>query len=130
MRFSEHFDSSEFKHIKPAEHCRRVANYNSELLREALNERLCPEPWQEVALIVTSGVRTRRENKRVGGVRKSKHLEKYGGHALDIVARFNTGIDIKPRIVADEAAKLFDYVEAFKGYVHTDMRDTYKELTG
>lgn len=133
MRFSEHFDSTEFQNL-PLNTVLKIHNvWCLEQLRARLNLRLCYDPWEEIVLIVTSGVRTPEENERVGGVRDSNHLEEFGGHALDVVAKMRcTGEVVLPDIVAHEAEGLFDFILAYsdKGHVHVDQREKYEELTG
>jgi len=107
-----------------------------ELVRESLGRQYeC-----EVEVLVTSGVRTQEDNERIaevlgwtdeGGLvaRDSKHLEEYGGIAVDIVARYRKGdewVRVPQCDVASACRDRFAYVKAdyADGHVHSDNRKT------
>lgn len=92
----------------------------------------------EVQIIVTSGIRTVDDNERLaarlrwvhdGGLvaKDSKHLAKYGGIAVDIIARFyedGKWIRVEQLRLASACRDQFSYVKAdYKdGHVHADNR--------
>jgi len=103
---------------------------------------LCQQYDREVQIIIKDAFRTEADNNRLGEklgwtdegglvARDSKHLAKYGGIAVDIVARYREGdkwIRVPQEILAAACRDHFDYVKAdYKdGHVHADNRERSK----
>lgn len=66
------------------------------------------------SIIVTSGYRTKKHNRNVGGVKNSQHLY---GRASDIKVK-----GVLPSKVYNESIKLFDGVGKYNTFTHVDMR--------
>jgi len=103
---------------------------------EGVRRRLNDATGQPVAVIVTDAVRTRRDLDRMaerygwtdeGGrvSRDSRHLAKYGGVAVDIIAVREPGGDrVAQHVVGDACREHFDWVrdDYPDGHVHADNR--------
>ncbi len=101
-------------------------------IREKLTERF----GEEIEIIITDSTRTEEELEALakklgwtdeGGTvsRNSKHLEKYGGLAVDFYARYKRNKEpILQSIVGEISRKYFDFVKAnYKdGHIHGDNR--------
>jgi len=101
-----------------------------------VREELAKQHGDEVEIIITDSTRTPQELEELGNklgwideggivARDSKHLEKFGGIAVDFYARFKQS---KKRIPSYQiegiCRKYFDYVKAdyTDGHVHADNR--------
>ncbi len=104
---------------------------------ERVRRRLNNSVGEPVALIVTDAVRTQRDLERLAGrfgwtdeggrvSRDSRHLAKYGGIAVDVVAVRQDGGGRVPQHVVGEACRdHFDWVrdDYPDGHVHADNRE-------
>ena len=89
---------------KQTENLRFVAN-NLEYLRKKLGN---------YPILVTSGFRSKKVNKRVGGVSNSDHLE---GLAVDIIVKNNKSIkDTAKQII--ETQLEFDQIIIYRNFIH------------
>jgi hypothetical protein len=103
-----------------------------------LRAALCEHMGCSAMVRITSGTRTPAENTRLaerlgwtnsgGSVsRDSKHLPKYGGIAVDLIASLENPPYIVPKeTLVELATAIFDYVKSDypDGHVHVDMRDS------
>ena len=89
---------------KQTENLKFVAN-NLEYIREKLGN---------YPILVTSGFRSKKVNKAVGGVRNSDHLE---GLAIDIIVNNNKSIkDTAKQII--ETQLEFDQIIIYRNFIH------------
>jgi len=130
---SEHFRLYEFANGEG------LVTVHPSLIRsaEAVRAELCQLKGEEVAIIVTSGTRTRADNAALGArfgwldnggpvSRHSKHLPGHGGIAMDFYAKVvRVGDRIPQRAVGEAARNHFDWVrdDYEDGHVHADNRD-------
>lgn len=104
-----------------------------EMTRFQLNKQF---PLNPVYIIITGSTRTEAHNNELGkafgwtdqgGIvsRNSKHLEKYGGIAVDFVARHGNGDRVDQKTVGNAARLFFDFViDDYKdGHIHADNRE-------
>lgn len=103
---------------------------------ELVRRDLCMAAAGEVLVVVTDAVRTEAENVALamrlgwtdeGGAvsRESRHLARYGGIAVDIVAvEAGTRARLPQRMVGEVCRRYFDWVtdEYGDGHVHADNR--------
>jgi len=103
---------------------------------ERVRRRLNDSTGGPVSIIVTDAVRTRRDLDRLaerygwvdeGGrvSRESRHLARYGGIAVDVVAvQQDNGTRLPQRVVGDACREHFDWVkdDYADGHVHADNR--------
>lgn len=132
-----HFNLREFENDNGWVMIHRSVIVSLTQLREELTKML----GEEVEIIITDSTRTPQELENLGkklgwidegGVvaRDSKHLEKFGGIAVDFYARFKQS---KKRIPSYQieglCQKYFDYVKAnyADGHIHVDNRKQIKK---
>jgi len=103
---------------------------------EQVRRDLCHEAGEEVQIVITDALRTEEELRRLakrygwtdeGGTvsRNSRHLARYGGIAVDIVARVrSTGARFPQDRVGAVCRRYFDFVKDDypDGHVHADNR--------
>jgi len=105
---------------------------------EQTRNDLCGCYEREVQIVVKDGVRTEADNERLGKwlgwtdegglvARDSRHLAKYGGIAVDVVARYREGdkwVYVTQDLLAAACRVHFEYVKAdyADGHVHADNR--------
>lgn len=103
---------------------------------ERVRRDLCAMAGEEVLIMITSAVRTEADLERLAGrhgwvdeggtvARDSKHLAKYGGIAVDLVARARKGgALVAQRTLGSVCRRHFDWVkdDYRDGHVHADNR--------
>ena len=103
---------------------------------ELVRRDLCSEAGEEVEIVITEALRTEGELRQLakrygwtdeGGTvsRNSRHLARYGGIAVDIVARVrSTGARFPQDRLAAVCRRYFDFVKDDypDGHVHADNR--------
>lgn len=127
-----HFSLREF------ENAHGFAMVDASVLRslELVRRDLCLEAGEEVQIVISDALRTEEELRKLarrfgwadeGGTvsRNSRHLARYGGIAVDIVARVRrTGREISQNEVGAVCRGHFDFVkdDYADGHVHADNR--------
>lgn len=129
-----HFKLSEFENRDGLAMVHPRALEALERVRRDLGRRYGSEVW----VIITDAVRTQADLERLaarlgwtdaGGAvsRDSKHLAKYGGIAVDLIAvAADTGRRLPQRLVGDICRRHFDWVkdDYADGHVHADQRNS------
>ncbi len=104
---------------------------------QSLRTALSKIVGEEVEIIITDSTRTEEENLRLGKTygwieeggkvsKDSRHLDKYGGIAVDFYARTKANRTIIPsKLVGEVATKFFDFVKSDyeDGHTHADNRN-------
>ncbi len=107
---------------------------------ELTRRDLCTEAHEEVYIIVTDAVRTQQDLDRLaarfgwtseGGTVSplSKHLIRFGGIAVDILARTAAhSVPIPQKVLGPISARYFDWVkhDYLDGHVHADNRNCHQ----
>jgi len=132
--------ASHFK-LREFENCRGLVMVDSSVVEglESVRGKLCEVVGRDVQVVVTDAVRSDEDNMRLGlragwvdqgGVvaRDSRHLERYGGIAVDVCARYKCAgawVYVASEVIGKCACGFFDFVKCdYKdGHVHLDMRD-------
>lgn len=141
IRLSCELDGEEVSHfrLREFENAEGLAMVHVSVLDalERVRRELCVMAGEEVWVIVTDGVRTQRDLQRLaarlgwtdeGGAvsRESKHLAKYGGIAVDIVAIVASSRQRVPQTTLGRICRRhFDWVkdDYADGHVHADQRE-------
>lgn len=132
-----HFSLKEFENSRGWAMVHHSVVESLEKLRSALSEMM----GEEIEIIVTNATRTEEENTRLGErygwtseggkvAKNSKHLEKYGGIAVDFYARKKQGKGrIPSELVGSVARRYFCFVKSDypDGHVHADNRNLEKQ---
>jgi hypothetical protein len=124
--------------LREFENAHGFAMVHASILRslEFVRRDLCREVGEEVEIVITDALRTEEELRKLarrygwtdeGGTvsRNSRHLARYGGIAVDIVARVRrTGRSISQTEVGAVCRGHFDFVKDDypDGHVHADNR--------
>jgi len=124
--------------LREFENAHGFAMVHASILRslELVRRDLCREVGEEVEIVITDALRTEEELRKLarrygwtgeGGTvsRNSRHLARYGGIAVDIVARVRrTGRGISQNKVGAVCRGHFDFVKDDypDGHVHADNR--------
>lgn len=129
-----HFRLSEF------EDCRGFVMLDGRVVDalERVREDLVRAEEKEVEIVVTDCTRTTEDNERLGArhgwtseggrvARDSRHLDKYGGIAVDFVSRYRDGetwVYLSGAVVGAVARRYFSFVkdDYSDPHVHCDMR--------
>jgi len=126
-------------HVREFENDDGLAMVHSSVLEslERTRRELCQEYGEEVWVIVTDGVRTQVDLERLaarfgwideGGTvaRDSRHLSRYGGIAVDLIARVGrTRERVSQQTLGCVCRRYFDWVkdDYADGHVHADNRE-------
>jgi len=108
--------------------------WSCEMTRAQLNKMLFPNA---ISMVITGGTRSDKRNAELaeglgwideGGLvsRTSRHLQKYGGIAVDWYAYNKTKKEIVPQKICGDAARMFfDFVkdDYADGHIHSDNRN-------
>ena len=140
VRLVANLDGEEFSHfrLREFENGDGLAMVHGSALDslERTRRELCAMAKEEVWLIVTDGVRTQQDLERLaarlgwtdeGGAvsRNSKHLSRFGGIAVDVVAVVRrTRARVPQRTLGEVCRRYFDWVkdDYGDGHVHADNR--------
>jgi len=137
IQVSEHFKLYEFE---DRAHDNLVVLHPLLLERlELTRKALCLDAEKDIAIIITSGTRTRRTNNALGKLLgwtslgglvcpTSHHLPGYGGLAVDFFALDkSTGAILPMKQVAIQASRFFDTViDHYPTHLHVDLRHSAK----
>ncbi len=127
-----HFNLKEFENSKGWAMVHSSVIASLEMLRTELTKLI----GEEVEIVITDSTRTEAENENLGKLygwidnggkvaKDSKHLEKYGGIAVDFFARTKPNKRYIPtKLVGEIAKRYFDFVKSdyADGHIHADNR--------
>ena len=134
-----HFKLREFENAEGLAMVHSSVLYALEQVRRDLG-KLCGET---VWIYITNGVRTEEDNARLGArlgwsdegglvSRNSRHLTRYGGIAVDLIAVFaRNRARVPQEVVGKVCRRYFDWVkdDYQDGHVHADNRNLISETT-
>ncbi|MCX8065994.1 MAG: hypothetical protein N3G21_12630 [Candidatus Hydrogenedentes bacterium] len=127
-----HFNLKEFENTQGWAMVHSSVVLSLEKLRAELSRLI----GEEVEILITSSTRTEEENNRLGKIygwiteggvvsKDSKHLDKYGGVAVDFYVRTKEKrLVVSEELVANTAVRFFDFVKRGypDGHIHADNR--------